>query len=170
MSKGGYSMRILRNLTWALLTITACAAFATFNSCSQYSLYAPDGPIAKRVHDISVMCVSYLFEEGGSTISPDYDKYAPQLIKILNNEAGTLEGICKNPGSKYTPADVDVLKGAAEQMRKLSHDIQYTLDRVNAGRAREDCGSPWFEWTQLDHISKYIDNTHIHLGSKALYE
>ena len=168
--KGGRFVRLLPLERLAYLTIILAIVLTFTASCSDYDIYAPSGPIAKRVHDINGMCIAYLFEDGGPMINENYDKYAPQLINMLNSEAATLEAIHKKPSSKYTAADLDVIEAAAKEMRELSGDIQIVLDDLNSGKDRTECGSPWYEWMLLDHISKYIDDPHTHSGSKALYE
>ena len=166
----GCSRRNQLFFKWMPIAFIAVMVIAGNSSCSDYDIYAPSGPIAKRVHDINGMCIAYLFEDGGPMINENYDKYAPQLINMLNSEAATLEAIHKKPSSKYSAADLDVIEAAAKEMRELSGDIQVVLDNLNSGKDRTECGSPWYEWMLLDHISKYIDDPHTHSGSKALYE
>jgi hypothetical protein len=153
----------------ALVAFALCLALA---ACSGTKLYAPEGSIQERLHDLSYMCRAYLFEEGGSYISFEYLEYAPQIDSFLQSEIRRLEAICRNPGGEFTTSDIEQLQEGVKFMRELSDSINEGLRRFDPDDPSGNIfASPWDAWAHFDRFTKYIDERHRKAsGSDALYK
>ena len=152
--------------------VALTAVTLALTACSGTKLYAPEGTIQERLHELDYMCRSYLFESGSFTLSEDFTDYAPQISRFCLNEARRLSKIIVHPGEEFNQLDIDMLEKASDALGELALAIEDALEMVDpADQQSRTADAFTTEYGTLNVIVKYIDERHQGIsGSDALYE
>ncbi len=165
-ARADLKLRLARAAAIAALALCLAAA-----ACNGTRLYAPEGSIQERLHELDYMCRSYLFESGSFTLSEDFADYAPQLARLCLNEARRLGKIIVQPGEEFNERDVEMLETAADALGALALAIEDALEEVNLSDPQSRAkGAITAEYGALNAVVKHIDERHRALSrSDALY-